>query len=865
MDTDFFLSSRPAYPWSVYPLGFPALVLVAVLLVVFTLWTYLGHPQATRRRVTIVLALRLAALAVTLLTAVRPSVGVQETPNVPSVLLIGIDESESMKTADETGQPRIAAVKETLKKCQPILDELAEQKVEVVVYRFSTPDFQPDTAKFDPQDEATGKRSDYGTYLNRSHDRWQGEQKPIRGHILIGDGRDNGLAFSAYTEAGRWGRRGVAVTTVGVGDPNSLSEKKDIRVVSLSCVPRSAPLKTDVEVVAEVNAYNFRNEPVKARVYVDDQPVLTEEVTLTKPTGNLIRMKIKAPEKPGEVKVRLAVGREENPNGVPTIVPVPGELDRDRADNNNSKRTRLTVTKEGVRVLVVDRLRWENTLYRDALRGEKRFDVVQVIRQAEDLRPTADERKYLDLDANAYDVVVIGNIPIGWLTKQFDGKPLLDLAKVVERVDQKGMGLMFLGGERAFEGLPPPPPGDPRQRGLAFADIVPVTVKPGDVVAAAEKEGQPVVPNFYQFVPTEKGFEDRLLRIAPDVAKSKEFFDELNFARNFSRVTGYNRFVARPGASVYAWASLDVGTVKAGTAKPAAADPLLVGLKTGTEDRGRVLAFAPYDSYMWQRFGQPVDYTGVDIFTKFWRQCVLWLAHQEEEEGQVYARPEFPELAAGGTQTVRVGLKAPDGGDDPDAVLTVKVLGPGDYDPKDLRGRSLEAAARDENSSVYRALQKAQPRTVERDQAGSKVTLRPTVPGEYVVVVSTPAYKIGPDGRPERGPDMKFLRDPDKLYIGGAGFDVEPEDTDETLIVAADPEFLARIAGASGGKSIRLEDLPAFLRELKQAGMPNLRPRPKFVPDWRRNHSKGFLPLWLVLFTALLGTEWGLRRLWGMV
>jgi hypothetical protein len=865
MDTDFFLSSRPTYPWSIYPLGFPAFLLVAVLLVLFTLWTYLGHPQATRRRVVIVLALRLGALIVALLTAVRPSVGVQEDPKVPSVLLIGVDESESMRTADETGQPRINAVKETLRRCQPVLDELAEQNVEVVFYKFSTPDFQPDTAKFDPKDEADGKRSDYGTYLNRTHDRWQAE-KFVRGHIVIGDGRDNGLAFSAVSEAGRWGRRGVPVTTVAVGDENTTGDKKDIRVVSLSCVPRSAPIKTDVEVVAEVNAYNFRNEPVKARVFVDDQPVLTEEFTLTKPSGNLIRMKIKAPEKPGEVKVRLAVGREENVNGVPTIVPVPGELDRDRPANNNSKRTRLTVTKEGVRILVIDRLRWEETLLRDALRGEKRFDVVEVIRQSDDLKPTPEERKFLDLDANAYDVVIIGNVPISGLTKQFDGRPVLDLAKVVERVEQKGMGLMFLGGERAFEGMPPQPAGDPRQRGLDFADLVPVTVMPGDIVEAKGQGGQPaIVPNFYQFVPTEKGFEDRVLRIAPSTAESKERFDDLNFARNFSRITGYNRFVPRRGAVVYAWASIDIGTVKAGTAKPPTADPLLVGLKTGVEDRGRVLAFAAFDSYFWMRFGQPELSQGVDVHTKFWRQCVLWLAHQEEEEGEVYARPEFPELPVGGTQTVRVGLKAPEGGDDPDAVLSVKVLAPGDYDPKELKGRSIEAAARDENSSIFRGLAKATPRTIERDQTGSKFTLRPKVPGEYLVVVTTPAYKIGADGRPGRGPDGKFLRDPDKIYVGGAGFDVEPEDTDETLIVAADPEFLAKIAGASGGKSIRLEDLPAFLRELKTAGMPNLRPRPKFVPDWRRNHSKGFLPLWLVVFTALLGTEWGLRRLWGMV
>ena len=61
---DYFFSSRPAFPWSVYPVGLPALAVVAGLLVLFTIWTYLGHPQATRRRVFVVLVLRLAALLV---------------------------------------------------------------------------------------------------------------------------------------------------------------------------------------------------------------------------------------------------------------------------------------------------------------------------------------------------------------------------------------------------------------------------------------------------------------------------------------------------------------------------------------------------------------------------------------------------------------------------------------------------------------------------------------------------------------------------------------------------------------------------------------------------------------------------------
>ena len=55
-DTSLFFTTRPAYPWSVYPLGLPALGGVALLLVLFTVWTYFGHPQTTRRRLFVITA-----------------------------------------------------------------------------------------------------------------------------------------------------------------------------------------------------------------------------------------------------------------------------------------------------------------------------------------------------------------------------------------------------------------------------------------------------------------------------------------------------------------------------------------------------------------------------------------------------------------------------------------------------------------------------------------------------------------------------------------------------------------------------------------------------------------------------------------
>ena len=82
---------------------------------------------------------------------------------------------------------------------------------------------------------------------------------------------------------------------------------------------------------------------------------------------------------------------------------------------------------------------------------------------------------------------------------------------------------------------------------------------------------------------------------------------------------------------------------------------------------------------------------------------------------------------------------------------------------------------------------------------------------------------------------------------------------------AADHDMLRKIAAAGGGQFHRLDELPTFLKELAAQPLETIKPKPKYLPDWRRDRSKGFLPGWLILFTLLLGGEWALRRMWGMV
>jgi hypothetical protein len=288
--------------------------------------------------------------------------------------------------------------------------------------------------------------------------------------------------------------------------------------------------------------------------------------------------------------------------------------------------------------------------------------------------------------------------------------------------------------------------------------------------------------------------------------------------------------------------------VPAGAA-PDGADPLLVGWQPGgTGKKGRILAFAAFNTFLWEKLGQPKSRQGTEIHHRFWRQVVLYLAGQEDEEGQAYIRPALRQLKVGGEQTLRVGVKLPGGGDDPNAEMTVKIVPmpkvpPGQEQPK-------EPAAAD--------VDKAKAETVVRDEKGAKVLFRPRERGEYFVVLTSPKKDAAGMPVPDAQGKPEILR-------ATAKFIAIPDTSDEMLRVSADHDFLSRLSVPTGGKALRLEDLPSYLKELKDQKETVIKPKPKFYPDWRRNHSRGFLPLWLAVFAALLGAEWGLRRLWGMV
>ena len=61
------------------------------------------------------------------------------------------------------------------------------------------------------------------------------------------------------------------------------------------------------------------------------------------------------------------------------------------------------------RVLVIDKLRWELKFLSQALASDKRFDLVQLVRQTDEPVPASDARKS-DVLNEAYDVIILDRI-----------------------------------------------------------------------------------------------------------------------------------------------------------------------------------------------------------------------------------------------------------------------------------------------------------------------------------------------------------------------------------------------------------------------------------------------------------------------
>jgi len=233
-------------------------------------------------------------------------------------------------------------------------------------------------------------------------------------------------------------------------------------------------------------------------------------------------------------------------------------------------------------------------------------------------------------------------------------------------------------------------------------------------------------------------------------------------------------------------------------------DPILVA--QGLE-RGRVLCFAGDSTWRWALEGFE------DEHRRFWRQIVLWLAHKDESsEGEVWVRLDSRRLARGQRAEFDLGARDSQGNRVDDAEFDVEVTAP------DASKQRVRAA---------------------RNATGQHgVFLDTSQAGDYTISVTA-------------------RRGGQQLGTAHARFLVFEEDL-ELENPVADPSLLVSLASISGGKSLAAEELPGLIEELQKY------PEQLEVEIERRETMWDSWPFFLLL-VGLLGTEWFLRKRWGLV
>jgi uncharacterized membrane protein len=756
------VTTDPLWPWSSPTFGWYLLLSVAAVVMALSTWSYY-RSGAPRQHVASVLLLRLIALVLIFLCLAGTSLVARDQMRVPSWLLVGLDASESMTVQDEVdGQARWNYLMRLLRDPQmsSTLQKLRDDhNINVLFFRFGA-----ETQPFDLADpgKADGPRTDTAQMLQDLYDKYRSERY-LRALLVLSDGADNASSEpSPLSLAGQWRSLPCPLHTFGFGKTTTPDHQNDIAITAINPEPSVVAIKGELMVRATIDAPGFENSQVRVKVFFDDKEVITQDEVLKLTTGNEVRLKCTAPTEPGEIKVTVKVHRPDKPE------PLPGEV----SAANNEMSTYVTVTKEGVSVLLIERQERfpEPQMLCDALAEDRRIRVHTLWLRGKDTI-SEDQKDLFQFSRQHYDVIILGDVTADRL-KSLDPRVL---ATIHELVDTKRTGLLMFGGRYAF--------GNGDWKGTEIEKLLPVQLDATGQSDAATK-----------VVATPAGLKF-ILRQSDTPDDSKMVWARLRDLNGFTRL-------GKPKGNAQLLAETNRG------------DPLLVAQDYGS---GRTMAFGGSTTHLWV-----INKDGFRAHSRFWRQAILWLAHQEETDDFVRIKPDVRRLRSGDKLGFSVEMRGKSGEDLKETTFNVKIV-----DPKG-------------NATPI-------PIVKESEERGQ---FKPRLPGEYRIE----AAGTGKDAKNDR--------------ISGnatARFIVYQDDA-ETARRSADHKFLRDLAGAGGGRFHKAEDLLKYLQELPSQPLPQGAPKPAKWPDWRLNKGRSpFLVGFLILFVQVLALEWFLRRRWGMI
>ena len=238
--------------------------------------------------------------------------------------------------------------------------------------------------------------------------------------------------------------------------------------------------------------------------------------------------------------------------------------------------------------------------------------------------------------------------------------------------------------------------------------------------------------------------------------------------------------------------------------------PLLV---SGEFGRGRTLAFAGESTWLWPLAGFEKEHK------RFWRQVVLWLVRRDDlTRDDVWIKLDQRRFNPGSRVQIVAGARTAAGDPIADVTLETTLVRPGGArEPLKL--------------------------SLDKDEFKGAVTV--DAAGDYLLETTATTSA----GR--------------KLGTARAEFLVFDRDV-ELSNPAADPDFMASLSAwtkDNGGRAVAPEELPKLLAELAERP-PEYEER---QTRWKLASTATDAWIFFLALTALLTTEWWLRKRWGLV
>lgn len=557
----------------------------------------------------------LAALLLLLLW--EPAMSVSELNSQQNIIAVVVDDSRSMSIADSEGKTREAAALALLE--GGLLAGL-KKRFQVRVYRLGG-DMQraDDLTRIAPVETATHIGQGLKQLAMTTSD------LPVGAILLLSDGSENtaGMEGTGIGEDALQALRNrrLPVHTVGFGEEEPAH---DVEVEDVS-VAASAVIDARIAATISLTQHGYTGQKATITVRDGDKMLADREITL----GAEGRLQTE--------QLFLPVGNAGAKNLTFGVEPLVGEENL----ANNAVTRPILVSDAKRRILYVEgEPRWEYKFIRRAEDDDPTVQLVSMLRTSEnkiyrqgisDPSELAEGLPVRPEDLFGYAGIIIGSVAADYFSP-------LQQELLREYVDQRGGGILFLGGRRSLS--------DGGWGASSLNDLLPTFLPRGD-------------HNFHRDPAnvelTDAGLDSPITRILDDPAKNAERWRRLTYLADYE-----DPGTPKPGATVLAEMQSGHRTM-----------PLLITQNYG---HGRTAILATGGTWRWQ-MSEPLGDPSHDLF---WQQLLRWLV--AATPGPVTVSMPVRLLMDEGRVELRAEVRNPEFQPAADAHVSAHIIGPQSID-----------------------------------------------------------------------------------------------------------------------------------------------------------------------------------------